>query len=51
MKLFEGSLKDVNGIKPFKFNIGGKVREVDTNLFGATILSFITIAAVILLLG
>ena len=49
MKRFEGSLKDVNGIPPFRFNIGGTVRLVDTNLFGATILAILnTIAAILL---
>lgn len=41
MSLFGGTLADVNGIKPFKFNILGKVRLVDTNLFGATLLTCI----------
>ncbi|CAE7593651.1 tfdB [Symbiodinium microadriaticum] len=27
MGMYGGSLKDVNGIKPFKFNIGGKVKS------------------------
>lgn len=38
MPIFGGALKDVNGIKPFRFNIFGKIYLVDTNLFGATIL-------------
>jgi hypothetical protein len=38
MRAYGGTLADVNGIKPFEFNIGGKVRKVDTNLFGGTIL-------------
>lgn len=51
MKRFEGSLKDVNGIPPFRFNIGGQVRLVDTNLFGATILATLnTIAATLLII-
>ncbi len=50
MKMYDGALKDVNGIKPFKFNIGGKVREVDTNVFGATILFILNTFAVGLLL-
>lgn len=37
MSIFDGALKDVNGIKPFRFNIFGKIYLVDTNLFGATI--------------
>ncbi len=36
MKLFGGALKDTNGIRPFEFNIGGKVYLVDTNVFGFT---------------
>lgn len=50
MKRFEGSLKDVNGIPPFRFNIGGTVRLVDTNLFGATMLATINIIATVLVL-
>lgn len=38
MRIFDGSLKDVNGIKHFRFNILGKIYLVDTNLFGGTIL-------------
>jgi len=51
MSLFEGALKDVNGIPPFKFNIGGKVREVDTNVFGANMLATLNTIAVALLLS
>ncbi|MEM1114231.1 MAG: DUF6640 family protein [Pseudomonadota bacterium] len=36
MGLFDGALKDVNGLRPFKFNIGGKVIELDTNVVGFT---------------
>lgn len=50
MKRFEGTLSDVNGIPPFKFNIGGQIRKVDTNLFGATILMSLNAIATILLL-
>lgn len=50
MKRFDGSLKDVNGIPPFRFNIGGTVRLVDTNLFGATMLATINMIATILVL-
>ena len=49
MKLFEGALSDVNGIPPFKFNIGGQLRKVDTNLFFGTILMSLNAIAVILL--
>lgn len=41
MKLYGGALKDVNGIKPFRFNIFGNIYLVDTNLFGGTILMLI----------
>lgn len=50
MKRFEGSLKDVNGIPPFRFKIAGTVRLVDTNLLGATILATINTIATILVL-
>jgi hypothetical protein len=49
MKRFQGTLSDVNGIPPFKFNIGGKIRKVDTNLFGATILMSLNTFATIVL--
>lgn len=50
MRLFDGALKDVNGIKPFRFNILGKRYLVDTNLFGGTILMIVnTIGAALLL--
>lgn len=48
MKKFGGSLKDVNGIKPFRFNIFGKIYFVDTNLFGGTILMLINTLGVVL---
>jgi hypothetical protein len=50
MKRFEGSLKDVNGIRPFRFRIGGREHLVDTNLFGACLLSILTGIATLLLL-
>ena len=50
MKRFSGSLKDVNGIPPFHFKIGGKDHVVDTNLFGATLLAIINGIATALLL-
>ncbi len=50
MRLYEGALKDVNGIKPFRFNIFGVIYLVDTNLFGACVLTLVNSAAVILLL-
>ncbi len=46
MSLFDGALKDVNGIKPFKFPVGGKVYEIDTNLFGCTLFLVLNSAAV-----
>ncbi len=49
MSLFEGSLKDVNGIKPFRFNILGNLWVVDTNLFGGTILMIVNTIGVYLL--
>jgi hypothetical protein len=36
MGLFDGALRDVNGLRPFTFNIGGKVIELDTNVVGFT---------------
>lgn len=51
MALYGGALKDVNGIKPFKFRFGAKVLEIDTNLFGACLLTLINTAAVFLLLN
>jgi hypothetical protein len=50
MKRFQGTLSDVNGIPPFKFNIGGRIRKVDTNLFAATILMSLNMIATVLLL-
>ncbi|MEQ8861702.1 MAG: hypothetical protein RIC56_23925 [Pseudomonadales bacterium] len=50
MPLYEGALKDVNGIKPFRFNILGRVWLVDTNLFGCTILMALNTLGVYLLL-
>lgn len=41
MPLYGGTLADVNGIKPFKFKILGKVKLVDTNVFGATLLMLV----------
>lgn len=49
MKLYGGALKDVNGIKPFRFNIFGTVYLVDTNLFGGTILMLINTLGILLL--
>jgi hypothetical protein len=49
MKLYGGALKDVNGIKPFRFNIFGTIYLVDTNLFGGTILMVVNTIGVLLL--
>lgn len=49
MPVYGGALADVNGIPPFRFTIGGQVRTVDTNLFGATMLMGINVVVVILL--
>lgn len=45
MKIFEGSLSDPNGIKPFVFKLPGRTVKVDTNLFGFTLLSIVLIVA------
>ncbi len=37
MGIFDGALKDVNGLKPFVFNIAGNKLEVDTNVFNFSI--------------
>ena len=50
MPIYGGALKDENGIKPFRFPIGGKVYLVDTNLFGGTVLMIINTIGVALLL-
>jgi hypothetical protein len=46
---FAGALSDVNGIPPFRFNIGGQIRTIDTNLFLGTILMVVNLIAVALL--
>lgn len=50
MPIYGGALKDVNGIKPFRFNIFGTVYLVDTNLFGGTMLMIVNTIGVVLLL-
>lgn len=50
MKLYGGALKDVNGIKPFRFNIFGRIHLVDTNLFGGTVLMIVNTIGVLLLM-
>ncbi len=47
MGVFGGALKDVNGLKPYKFNIGGNQIEVDTNAFNFTIIIFVVSVAFI----
>ena len=49
MPLFGGALKDVNGIKPFRFNFGDRHIEVDTNLFGGTFLMLLNLSALLLI--
>ncbi|MEM9256788.1 MAG: DUF6640 family protein [Pseudomonadota bacterium] len=49
MPLYGGALRDVNGIKPFRFNVFGTVREVDTNLFGGTILMTLNLIGFLLI--
>ncbi len=51
MKRFAGSLKDVNGIPPFRFRIGGAEHLVDTNLLGASVLTTLNVVATGLLLA
>ena len=46
MKLFEGTLSDPNGIKPFRFKFPGRTVLVDTNLFGFSVLSIVLVFAV-----
>ncbi len=47
MGLFGGALKDVNGLRPFVFNIGGRIWEVDTNAFNFTLTIAVVSIAVI----
>ncbi|MEZ5503724.1 MAG: DUF6640 family protein [Halioglobus sp.] len=49
MSIFGGALADVNGIKPFRFNIFGTVYKVDTNLFLGTILMTVNTAGLLLI--
>lgn len=51
MRLFDGALRDVNGIKPFRFKLPGRVLEVDTNLFGVVLFTILTTVAVALVRG
>ncbi|MEM7323988.1 MAG: DUF6640 family protein [Actinomycetota bacterium] len=49
MRLFDGALRDVNGIEPFRFKLPGRVLEVDTNLFGVTVFTVLNTVAVLLI--
>jgi hypothetical protein len=51
IKVYQGALRDVNGIEPFRFNILGKVREVDTNLFGVVLFTALNTVAALLIRG
>ncbi|MEM8705209.1 MAG: DUF6640 family protein [Actinomycetota bacterium] len=51
MSLFDGALRDVNGIEPFRIPLRGRVLEVDTNLFGVTLFSIVNTVAVLLIQG
>ncbi len=51
IKVYQGALRDVNGIEPFRFNIMGKVREVDTNLFGVVLFTALNTVAALLIRG
>lgn len=46
MKVFDGSLADPNGIKPFIFKLPGRTVKVDTNLFGFTLISIVLAVAI-----
>ena len=39
MLMFNGTLADENGIKPFIWKFGDKVVKVDTNLFGVCMMT------------
>ncbi len=50
MPRFEGSLKDeATGIPPFVLRFFGRRHEIDTNLFGAVVLTLLIVAALALL--
>jgi hypothetical protein len=48
MPRFEGALADVNGIKPFIWRFGGREVKVDTNLFGACLMTVLNTTAMVL---
>ena len=45
MPMFDGALADENGIKPFIWKFGDKVVKVDTNLFGACMMTVLNTTA------
>lgn len=51
MRLYDGALRDVNGIEPFRFRLSGRVLEVDTNLFGVSLFTLLNAVAVVLIQG
>ena len=51
MRVYGGALRDVNGIEPFRFNIFGRVKEIDTNLFGVVLFTVMNTVAVLLISG
>ena len=48
MSRFDGALADVNGIKPFIWRFGGREVKVDTNLFGACLMTVLNSSAMVL---
>ena len=50
MPMFEGALADENGIKPIVWRFGDKVMKIDTNLFGACLMSVVNTAGLVLAL-
>ncbi len=48
MSRFDGALADVNGIKPFIWRFGGRELKVDTNLFGACLMTVLNTSAMVL---
>jgi len=48
MSRFEGALADVNGIKPFIWRFGGRELKVDTNLFGACLMTVLNTSAMVM---
>ncbi|MEO0438899.1 MAG: DUF6640 family protein [Pseudomonadota bacterium] len=48
MPLFGGSLADQNGIEPFRFNVLGRERLIDTNVFGGFILMILNTLGLVL---